>query len=181
MIPTSRAMAGPFVAKRRNRRWMVGIYWGMMVPLTAFVVGRVFARQPSEWFMLIAAAVMVLNLFTLSRLGTKPFFPAPMLIDREMVAFWNGKEDLARLDADLRLDERETQLRDRAHFRAYGILVWFALGWFGMLCVSRMLEPAWSAWTGPVFLSVLIAVLLGLPQTLLAWNEPDVNPTGEEE
>ena len=181
MIPTSKALAGPFVARRRNRRWMAGLYWGLMVPVTAFVVGRVFAHQPHEPYLFIAAAVIVLNLFTLSRLGTKPFFPTPFFIDREAVEFWNGKDDLARLDADLRLDEREAQLRDRAHFRAYAILVWVAIGSFGLVCLCQALLPNWSRWFGPVVLSVLIAVILGLPQTLVAWNEPDVPTPGKEE
>jgi hypothetical protein len=152
-----------------------------MVPFTAFVVGRAFAKPAPEWYVLVMAAVMVLNLLTLSQIGVKGVAASPIPIDRETVAFWHGTEELRRLEADLRLDERESQLRDHAHFRASRVVRWFAPAWFAVLCLLRGLAPDWSAWLGPVFLSILIAVILALPQTLVAWSEPDVVPATEGE
>lgn len=173
MIPTSKYMAGPFLARRRTRRWIVGLYWGALVPLTAFVVARVFARRPIDGFTLLIAAVMVFNLWSMSRVGIKrsKFFRP----DPDMMRFRKGPEETRSILQDFEFDERETQERDAIHFRAYHWIAGAAFAAFAALALGVYLRPEWARWLGPTILSLLIATIGATPQTLVLWNEPDVD------
>ncbi len=174
MIPTSKYLGGPFLAKRRNRRGIVALYWGLMVPLTAYVVGRAFGRPQTDWFLYPMVVLMVANLYIFSRWGMKPEFPMPRRPDLNMLNFWRGPADVKAIQTDFEFDEREARERDRVHTRSYRTALWFSFGWFAVLTVCELLWPEWSRWLGPVFLCLLIAVMAGLPQTLVLWNEPDL-------
>lgn len=172
MIPTSRYLGGPFFARRGTRRAIVLAYWMFLVPVTAFVVGRTFA-QPREWFFYVVAAVMVLNLWTLSRVGLKPTGPLPRQPDRQALEFFRGTRETKEILADWAFDEREARERDEVHYRAYRFLRIFGFAWFGALAGCQIAWPTASRWMGPVFLSVLVGTIAGLPQTLVLWNAPD--------
>jgi len=74
-------------------------------------------------------------------------------------------------------DERELGLRDRAHYHAYRILaVSLVVPWF----VSSFSGEVWSA-TNSIHLcaALLLAIItlsLTLPQAILLWTEPDMEP-----
>lgn len=174
MIPTSRYMGGRLLARRRNRRWYVALYWGFIVPAAVFVVARAFARPRLEWLFCIAAVMMVLNLWTMSRFGLKPTGPLPVRPDPEMLRELRGAAETREIMADWTFDEREARQRDRVHFQAYRWVLMFAFAWFAVLVIVQSIWPEWSRWLGPVFLTLLIAVIAGLPQTLVLWNEPDL-------
>lgn len=71
------------------------------------------------------------------------------------------------------LDERETERRNWAHFRAYRILI--AL--FGATALTSLV--AWNFAAGPLthaaplLLWLLLVVTLSLPQAVLLWTEPE--------
>lgn len=174
MIPTSRYMGGRLVAKRRNRRWYVAFYWGFIVPADAFVVGHIFARAHQEWIFYVAAVVMVLNLWTMSRFGLKPMGPLAVRPDPETLRELRGAAETREIMADWTFDEREARERDRAVFRAYRWMLSFSFLWFAALTIAEGVWPECARWLGPVFLTLLIAVIAGLPQSLILWTEPDV-------
>lgn len=179
MIPTSKYMGGRFVARRRTRRWFVAFYWGFLVPATGFMVGRTFGRPDGEWLFYPVSVVMVLNLWTFSRFGLKPFGPLPRRPDAQALRLLRGPAETREILADWDFDEREARQRDGVHFTAHKFLVLFSFGWFAVLALCEFLWPAWSRWLGPVFLCLLIAVIVGVPQTLVLWNEPDVEVARE--
>jgi hypothetical protein len=178
MIPTSRYLGGPFLARRRNRRWLVGLYWGLMVPLTMFVVGRAFSRPQLEWFFYPMVVLMVVNLLNLGRFGLKPVGSMPRRPDLNILRFGRGAAERKEIEADWNYDEREIRERDRVYFRAYRWALGLSFGLFTALALSEAVWPEWSRWLGPVFLCLLIAVIAGLPQTLVLWNQPDVEEAG---
>ena len=173
MIPQSSYMAGSLLARRRNRRWIVAIYWGFMVPLTAFGVGRTF-RHPQEWFVDAVTVLMVLNLWTITNGLTKPFGRPAFAPSRDFLTLFKGPKETREIMADWQFDEWETRRRDQVHFLAYRLVLMFSFGWFAILAFVQFLRPEWSPWLGPVFLCILIAILTALPQTLILWAEPDV-------
>ena len=72
------------------------------------------------------------------------------------------------------LDERETEQRDRAHYRAYRILRWF-------FCISALTyallwtwAPARLEYEAPLLAWLLLVVTLSLPQAVLLWTEPAI-------
>lgn len=82
--------------------------------------------------------------------------------------------------AQYRNDEREVERRDRVHYQAYqSICVLLALIWF--LAMGELHPPRWiPAGLLPMllYLVALPAVLLAitLPQAILLWTEPDLEP-----
>jgi hypothetical protein len=83
-------------------------------------------------------------------------------------------------ERDYRNDEREVAQRDRAHYQAYQVLV-FALMTIWLLSDWRAMSPKMLAWL-PVSADLLLyglvlaAIMLSqtLPQSILLWNEPDM-------
>jgi hypothetical protein len=173
MIPTSKYNAGPLLARRSRRRVVVILYWAFVAPLTVFVVGRFFSR-PTEFFFILLPIVLVLNLVTLTRWMTKPFgWPQP-LHDPEAITSLYGDATAKEIFADTQFDEREARERDRVHFFSYRFVLWFSILWFVLLAVAEFFWPAEARWLGPVFLAGLVALIIGLPQSLILWKEPDV-------
>jgi fatty acid desaturase len=75
---------------------------------------------------------------------------------------------------DSPLDERETGERDRIHFLAYRIALAIALMMGLILFVICGYSFQWMCRLTLVFFFALIVILLGLPQTIILWTEPDV-------
>lgn len=70
-------------------------------------------------------------------------------------------------------DERETQLRDWAHHRAYRLLFWaLYLGAIAFLIVSAV-DLTLLARFGFVLLALLLVASMSLPQSLLLWTLPN--------
>jgi hypothetical protein len=69
------------------------------------------------------------------------------------------------------LDEREQSERDHAHYLAYKILRWV----LGMTAVAYLVavqfSKAWLEPRAPALLWMLLVVVLGLPQSVILWNE----------
>jgi hypothetical protein len=90
-------------------------------------------------------------------------------------------------DQDWRNDERELQLRDRAHYQAYQAIatllaiLWLLSGW----STSTYAALAWLHISFQAALSTvaLVAVLLAitLPQAILLWDESDMTEVVTEE
>ena len=87
-------------------------------------------------------------------------------------------------DRSWRNDERELDLRDRAHYNAYQAIsvalaiLWLLTGSFA----NRILSKLHFSTGAMLYLVTLAAVLLAitLPQAILLWNEPDMVEFGSE-
>lgn len=177
MIPSSPYNGGKLLATRNRRIWILALYWLFFVPVCAFVVGRMFSLLRMEFpITLLAAVVVVLNMGTLSRWMTKPFGWAPRP-DSEALKLQRGTAEAERIMADFKFDERELHQRDRVHFKAYRLILWFSIAWFALISLCEYLRPDWSRWLGPVFLAVLVSIITALPQTLILLSEPDMEET----
>jgi hypothetical protein len=84
---------------------------------------------------------------------------------------------------EYRSDEREMHLRNRAHYQAYKVLT-IALTLLWLLADWKMKVPRLLAWMhvsvdGLLYALVLMAIVaaLTLPQAILLWTEPDMEPT----
>ena len=77
---------------------------------------------------------------------------------------------------DARLDERETGERDRIHFLAYRIALVLALMMGLILFLMSGYSFQWMNRLALVFFFALTMILLGLPQTIILWIEPDMEP-----
>jgi hypothetical protein len=90
-------------------------------------------------------------------------------------------------ESEYRSDERELQQRDRAHYQAYQTLaVVLAVLW--LLTSWNTFKPQLLAWVPGsanllIYGLVLAAIVaaLTLPQAILLWTEPDMEPGMEEE
>ncbi len=80
-----------------------------------------------------------------------------------------------------RNDERELNQRDRAHYRAYQELgVALTVPWFtSRVLVDLGVNPATVNHISSTMILGLLAMFITLPQAILLWTEPDVEPETE--
>jgi hypothetical protein len=81
------------------------------------------------------------------------------------------------------LDERETRLRDRAHYTAYAVARWLTLALFAIYAALLVFNPVWANRIVPSFFFLLMWTVWSLPQSIILWTEPDMDesepvPTG---
>lgn len=172
-------------ARRRTRRMVVAAYW--LVALGTFGV-----CQWAEFFRLerhsgagllfpLQVVVFLPAILGGVRAGgmVKPFngvhwVPLP---DRDytQTLFGPPRPLLGSMTAsDLELDERERQDRNRVHFVAYTSARWMALVLLALQCVAGIASRTWMINFGAAAFFLLALILWSLPQTLILWNEPDV-------
>jgi hypothetical protein len=82
-------------------------------------------------------------------------------------------------------DERELHQRGYAHYKAYQI-IGLAVALIWALAMFRTLLPAWFRWISMKpdtlyygLLLVVMVLFLTLPQSILLWTEPDMEPDPE--
>jgi hypothetical protein len=178
MISDTRNLWGWSINRRSTRRWIVVAYW-LFVALVVYAIPHYTLRHNGAFlgFQLIEILVLLPMLLGGVRAGgaIKSFrglrSPAYALMDQRMISLF--RRDTA-VEQEIELDERETRLRDRVHFVAYTVVRWLAMALVVLYGVFGMMNPKWQAITGPVFLFVIVMVLWGLPQSIILWNEPDV-------
>jgi hypothetical protein len=78
------------------------------------------------------------------------------------------------------LDEREIVERDRIHFLAHNITRWLAAVLFFAFTYCVQLCPAALAQIGTTFLFVIALSLWSLPQCMILWTEPDLEPDAQK-
>lgn len=183
MITTTSKLFGFSVARRSTRRFLVVLYWlGIAAFAVAFLLDQM--RHTLDVFGIIIAMQIFINLPSLLggvRAGgvIKPYRGvrfAPLLDRDEVQTVFGGPKSVigSATAADLALDERETRLRDRVHFVAYTLMRWLTLAIFAGFALLAMLRPDWTRQAALFGFILLGLVLWSLPQTLILWNEPDV-------
>lgn len=168
-----------------QRRLLVCLYYGLLLTLT--LVG--LARQRRLPFSLMLQTVIFGGMLGGIRAGgpvkaySEPVFDEDS--DRDARPIQLGlnavRDRVARPRYWTPLDERETAVRDHAHFVAYRMLLWVA----GVSAVAYWCTWQWApAMLGsqaPLLVWLLLLVALSLPQGVLLWTEPGAaDPEGHE-
>jgi hypothetical protein len=183
------AESSPFpwfsTARRRTRRIVVAGYW--IVAFVIFVVcqwAELFrSHHPSGIQLLFPLEVIVFLPAILGgvRAGgmVKPFRGvhfAPMNERNDTQTLFGPPRPLmgTMSASDAILDERERRQRDNVHFAAYSSARWLALILLAFQCAIGLASTAWMQRFGAAAFFLLALVLWSLPQTLILWNEPDM-------
>jgi hypothetical protein len=179
MIGRQRWMGIP-LARRRNRRGCVALYWLMVASVCTLLAwigsknGNPLVFDNPTWFY--AAAVALTGILGgLGRNGLIRLFPRARQVPDDY-SFMTS-EDIAAKKKQLKTDqwdERETTALQRYQSRAYSIV---RLGSYPALCALIVLDlPATAKYTFPrePLLWLLLVVLWSLPQTLILWTESDM-------
>lgn len=150
VLPSPRLRA--FLGKRRNRRLLV------LTSLLVFTAMLALGANVGRWNFITIALLFILGLLAcvhgvLLNVGT------------QLIA--------AKRPADL--DERQLSVWQRAHHRAYRLLVILssALVFYVIILGRSLWLPAsWQAWM--VVVTALWVLVIILPSSVIYWTEPDV-------
>jgi hypothetical protein len=176
MISVDQKFFGISIARRNTRHvFVVGVWCVTLLCGWAFLHGAVSHRDRALGFWAIMALQLILQLPNFLgglRPGgmVRPFLDAKPGLEQVQSLF--GPRTPFGQDAPL--DERETGERDRIHFLAYRIAAAIALMMGLILFVMSGYSFQLMCRVAPVFFFALTMILLGLPQTLILWTEPDM-------
>ncbi len=178
------------VARRRTRRILVAVYWIAVLGVFGVVQWTEIFR-PSHIGGLHLLFPLQVIVFLPAILGgvraggmVKPFRGvrwAP-LDDRDQPQTLFGPRRPLRgsaSPADLELDERDVLERDRVHFFAYTASRWLVLALLAVQLGTGLVSPEWLFRAGNASFFLLALVLWSLPQSLILWNEPDMEERDE--
>jgi hypothetical protein len=176
MISVDQKFLGISIARRRTRRaFVIGIWCLTFLCGWAFLHGAASHRDRALGAGTFLALQLILQFLPYLLGGflpggmVKPFRtvkPRPEPVQSLFVHTPFGQ--------DAPLDERETGERDRIHFLAYRIALVIAFMMGFILFVICGYSFQWMCRVAAVFFFALIVILLGLPQTIILWTEPDV-------
>lgn len=162
-----------FFRKQQRRRWLVVLYCSMVV--TFVVLG--LARQRFLYGILIIQVINLPGLLGGVRVGglVKTFNSEAAARREDYILRLGIASELKPIVTQL-LDERETFERDRIHYRAYvllriGFLIAAVLYWVGSSSGSQ-----WLMRNTPMLLWLAVIVVWSLPQLMILWIEPDLEP-----
>jgi hypothetical protein len=180
MISTNKPL-GFSIARQGKRRGLLVAYWCailacLCILMGGFIRGGLAAQMAFNaliWLPILLGGVVSGGL-------VKPFngIHFTSLQESGKVQTLLHPAPLSSIEEDALLDERESRVRDRVHFISYTAARWLALA---LLCVYGLLgafEAAWLSRVGPLLFYLLVLTLWSLPQTLILWNEPDVEEAG---
>ena len=185
------AESSPFpwfsTARRRTRRIVVAVYWVVALAFFALIQWKLafHSSYPVPTWMELLFPLQVI-LFLPAILGgvraggfVKPFrgvrFVPLQERDETQTLFGPPRPVISSMTAaDINLDERERRQRDEVHFAAYTSARWLALGLLVAQFAAALAGPEWLTRAGNAAFYLLALVLWSLPQTLILWNEPDM-------
>jgi len=155
--------------QKTRRRWVV-TFWSVMTMLFCVSLLSVFRHGPIAMLaelLVVYSYAMSVALGGVSGSGfVKPF---------------RGKQPLlelaapGRTQASFNLDERETRLRDRAHYTAHAVVRWLALALFGIYAALLVFHAGVANKIAPSFFFLLTWTVWSLPQSIILWTEPDMD------
>jgi hypothetical protein len=182
MIAEQHRVFGIRIASRTARRWLVAVYWALMlVVCVGFVLHQMRhgVENLDPWGML-PIFVGIVSLLGGVKVGgaVKPFsgrsyMGSPTPGDEGGLTIFSQKSIFPPEDSGP-LDEREQSERDTVHYTAYTVVRWLALALYFIYAGFGAWSPAWFPRVGPLFVFLLTLVLWSLPQSLILWNEPDM-------
>lgn len=166
----------PMETRRRRCVLVVGYYLAW-VPVFAgcwFSFDNLFTRFLAFYFCL-ALLPFLLGGHVFSERSSAPVRPFPDILYRWQA--WQRLRGYDRSPGSIILDEHDHAARDRAHYFAYTAIFWIVLLLAPevVLKLSRLPLPQ-----RPDAILLVAAPLLilffSLPQTILLWTEPDLEP-----
>ena len=188
-----RVYFGISLGSRTHRRRFVIVYWAMCVAVLSALAGLT-ARDPGwtdhPWTLVGLGSAIGLLLFVMGGAGAagsvRAFDGSPMPTEYR----WSplGVADAALSGPVFHedtlnegpLDERDETLRNAAHYRSYRVMrLMVGYGAAVLVCLWRYLHP----FRDPAIPAALLVffVFWNLPQTLILWNEPDIEPLPAEQ
>jgi hypothetical protein len=181
MIADTRSSWGYSVGRRNRRRGIVIAYWIATGVVLAGFVRHSLAHQG----VFVSPGLFNILIFLPAVLGgvraggaVKPFrgirWTPVDSGDGTQTLFRKAQMGRGVNPADGEMDERETRERDRVHFTAYTLGRWMGMGLFVLCGLVDIWRPELLVWMAPAFLFLLVLTLWSLPQSLILWNEPDV-------
>jgi hypothetical protein len=189
MISADSTLFGHSLARRRTRRWLVGVFWGGLVPLLCVgFQGCFFIARGSFALNTLNFALLVIFWITIYLGGVraggwvKPFRTQKKARNILQPLFAKPQPTQSELIAqELAMDERESFQRDHIHFAAYFIARIMTLFLFALYCTLGFWNQELLRQAGPLLFFILMITLWSLPQTLILWTEPDLEPEAEPE
>jgi hypothetical protein len=173
------------MASRDHRRMLVAAIYAVLA-VAMVGLGWLDTWRTSGYYLVALAIVM--NQFLLGGYGrsglVRPFdgkaprentMPSP-LIPLGLYLRMSS----AQREGDWQSDERETKLRDRAHYQAYpwisgalGVL-WLLSGWATAKSNAFPILHSTAEWLLYPVVLVSVILVLTLPQSILLWTEQDM-------
>jgi hypothetical protein len=167
------------LARRRTRRWLVIGFWTLALSLILPISPRIgpggtILGLPSWWSIYFFVALI--GFLGGNRDGGAVRAFEGRTPDKSKMAndTFMTPEDIAerkRRESEIRLDERDVNLRNAAHYKAYSALRWIIFLVFPFTAAPPPREPLFLR---PFLLLTLFLVVWSLPQTLILWSEPDM-------
>jgi hypothetical protein len=187
MISADSTLFDHSLARRRTRRWLVAAFWGGLVPLLyvgfheLFFIARGTFSLNTLNFALLAIFWITIWLGGVRAGGwVKPFRAQTKVRNILQSLFAKPQPTQGELTAqELAMDEREINRRDHIHFVAYSIARIMTLFLFTLYCMLGFWKQELLRQTGPLIFFLLTITLWSLPQTLILWTEPDLEPEAE--
>jgi hypothetical protein len=181
-----RKLLGIPLARRQTRRLLVIGYWTVALSLVLVVSlltgrdGTVFGL-PFISLLYLSVLLMVGLLGGDGKRGAVRAFEGRTSEGQVAADYtYMTPEDIAerkRREIEIRLDERDVNLRNTAHYKAYSALRWIIFLVFVFTAFPLPREPFFLR---PFLLSTLFLVVWSLPQTIILWTEPDMEADSEE-
>jgi hypothetical protein len=171
-----RSFLGIPIARRSNRRWLVVAYWTFAISLAMAAIASLKAHpqwneSPHFAFTFILTYTFIFGSAALRRMVLDTSF-APEQASGGIRTLFDSALRGKKIKDQRKNDERDQREWDRAHTKAYALLSLFAI--FALLPLQFwQLIPSNSQFRQPMILFLLL-VVLNLPQSILFWNEPDM-------
>jgi hypothetical protein len=177
-----RKFLGISLARRRNRRWLLVAYWAAILVLVGIGSSLIEkygnAASPFFLFFFILAVDLAGVLGGEGKNGIVRQFQGRTAKDQRSIDYsFMTQEDIAALkerEKQVRLDERDENLRNAVHYKAYAFLRGGAYLVFPALYLLNFPRFSNLAFVRGPLLWILLIVLLSLPQSILLWTEPDM-------
>ncbi len=157
--------------RRQARRWMVVAYWVVVLSYIAAlaIAGRGGSQDQVDrpffwfWWTLIAFPMFLRGLVTFSTRGS------------DLQSLLQPAKSGTGLEPRP-MDERELGLHYRMHTKAYYLLQKFVPVGVLLLTPPEIHQSAWLISTRIPMLWLLSMVVSSLPQSMILWTQPDVEP-----
>ncbi len=174
------------MARRSRRRAMTVLIYSFLAALVIAISANSHLNDMGAY--VIWGAIFACRLFLggyaagglvkpFNSKGQKDWEAPPSLLSLKLRVY----QPISGLGAGYRNDERELHQRDRAHYWAYQILGVSILAPWIILAFPKLgfLSQALAIQIGRGMLLASLALFLTLPQVILLWTEPDMEPDPE--
>jgi hypothetical protein len=186
MIRTGGYLLGFSVKRRATRRKAIVVYWCFCVWFCSLIITRGFETQGTVSFLIclfLCFSIIAGELGGIRANGAVKRFEGLRHRERRPTFQTLLKNEPLDAEGTVRtsdpMDEREEKIRDHAHFDAFkfsrrlSLLLLVCFVFLDMSHTQNLLHIAQA------FLFGIALTMWSLPQTLILWSEPDMEPADE--